>query len=290
MKDEPLKEYLEERAGVLSPSTRQRMACQVGQFLKAMDEKGMTLGEVEEGAIVSYAAEVRRRMTPLSAHDHLSTLRIFLTWLYRRGAFLWNPFPKGLLGKRMGGLPRHVPSPEETLCLIREVESKSGFPIRNRAILELAYGSALRRGELGRLCLSDLKGDWLRVRGKGNKERWVPLGCEASKWLWHYVKTERMENLSRHNPLEEALFVGRGGRRLGLPSFTALVRWKKPAASKATLHSLRHACATHMLQNGAGLPVLQKLLGHQKLSTTQIYTKVDTSDLRRMLQNHHPRG
>jgi site-specific recombinase XerD len=164
------------------------------------------------------------------------------------------------------------------------------YPGRNRAILELCYGSGLRRGELHGLNMADVHDSWLRVIGKGNRERMVPLGSKAKMWLNVYIRKERTLLTGKNNPLEEALFLNRFGNRLGLQMYSYIVTYKRPKDAKWTLHSFRHACATHMLENGASIRVIQKMLGHKKLSSTQVYTRVEVSSLKEVLKKYHPRG
>jgi integrase/recombinase XerD len=142
--------------------------------------------------------------------------------------------------------------------------------------------------ELRNLNLSDVLSDSLRIRGKGGKERIVPLGSVAQKWIETYQYGERLQIVKRRNPLEDALFVSERGKRMSTQSYQRIFHVLN-APKGLSLHSLRHACATHMLRNGASVMVLMKLLGHANVSTTQIYTKVDTSDLHRVLDNYHPR-
>ena len=164
------------------------------------------------------------------------------------------------------------------------------FSDRNRAILELCYGSGLRRGELFKLNARDIKGDWLSVIGKGNRERLIPLRSKAKAWLKIYMQGERTQLINKFNPYEEALFLNLYGNRLGLQSYTYIVTYGRPKDKKWTLHSFRHACATHMLENGANIRVLQKLLGLKKLSSIQVYTRVEVSSLKEVLKKFHPRG
>ena len=128
----------------------------------------------------------------------------------------------------------------------------------------------------------------LRVRGKGSRDRLVPVGRHARRWLQRYIDGERAAALEDAPP-EAALFVGIEGKRLQPTGYSQILK-KGKLNRTTTLHGLRHACATHMLRNGASIRVLQKLLGHCQLSSTQIYTKVDGNDLRNLIDQYHPRA
>ena len=152
--------------------------------------------------------------------------------------------------------------------------------LRNRALLELVYSAGLRSREAVDLNLADVdfEQEALHVRGKGGKERFVPLGEEAAHWLSRYLHEAR-PSLARG--AEDALFLSTRGRRLD----TSTLRRLLPHP-----HRLRHAFATHLLEGGADLRVIQELLGHSSLSTTQVYSHVDARRLRRVYDRAHPRS
>jgi site-specific recombinase XerD len=163
---------------------------------------------------------------------------------------------------------------------------------RDRAILEVLYGSGLRRSECAQLDLGDLdlgqETLWVRC-GKGRKGRVVPLTGRAIGALGAYLRENR-PSLAL-DPRERGLFLSeRAGRRLTDSGLAKVVRREALAAGiPVSAHGLRHACATHLLQGGADVRLIQKLLGHAKLATTSLYTRVDTSDLAAMLRRCHPR-
>ena len=190
--------------------------------------------------------------------------------------------------KRLESIPKAVPNKKQAVKFIDTLQEETRFPDRNRAIIELCYGSGLRRGELYGLSLADICGSWLRVIGKGDQERLVPLGGKAKTWINTYIRGERRLLAGKHNPLEEALFLNQYGYRLGIQMYSYLVSTRRPVDARWTLHSFRHACATHMLENGASIRVLQKMLGHKKLSSTQIDTRVEVSSLKEVLKKYQP--
>ena len=159
--------------------------------------------------------------------------------------------------------------------------------------MEALYATGVRNSELGSLKLDDL--DWanhcLRVEnGKGGKWRVVPLGEEAEIWITEYLQKVRPQQLQ--DPEEKAVFLTNRGRPFKRESLTDVVhRWSKTVGleKRVTPHVLRHCCATHMLKRGAGLRYLQAMLGHSSSDTTERYTRVEVSDLRRVVMRCHPR-
>jgi site-specific recombinase XerD len=182
--------------------------------------------------------------------------------------------------------PRHpkrlpdAPKAAEVEAIIELVEGDSPLALRNRAILELLYSGGLRSAEAVGLDLGDVDFDReaIHVRGKGGKERSVPLGEEAAHQLALYLRDGR-PTLVRG--AVDAVFLSVRGRRLDTSTVRRLVRHP---------HRLRHAFATHLLEGGADLRVIQELLGHASLSTTQVYSHVDGKRLRRVYDRSHPRS
>lgn len=172
--------------------------------------------------------------------------------------------------------------------------SKDPLTIRNRAIIELIYSCGLRVSELVNIQIHDLKFDdaVIKVTGKGNKERIVPIGAKAEKILTKYIEQSRAELIKKNTALPK-VFVSHNGKIL-----TRAMIWNivKSAAKLAGIkkniypHTLRHSFASHLLQNGADLRVIQEMLGHADISTTQIYTHVDQSRLRNIFKSFHPRA
>jgi site-specific recombinase XerD len=184
-----------------------------------------------------------------------------------------------LSGRRRRRLP-HAPPPEETDALLSALEGDSPLALRNRALFELVYSAGLRGQEAVDLQLGDVdfEQEALLVRGKGGKERAVPLGEEAAFRLRLYLEHGR-SHLARG--AIDTLFLSSRGR----PLETSTLRRLLPNP-----HRLRHAFATHLLEGGADLRTIQELLGHSSLSTTQIYSHVDSKRLRRVYDRAHPRA
>jgi integrase/recombinase XerD len=245
-----------------------------------------------------------REPGPLSARTLqivVSTLRAFFGHLVRKGLILLDP-TLDLSGPKVPRrLPREIPTTRQMRRLLSAADTSTALGKRDRAILELLYVSGLRNAELCGLRRGDvdLERHTVFVRhGKGDKERLVPLGRKAAEALVAYLAV--YDELSRGRGErratrsdEPALFLNRDGGDLGAEGLRRLLTRSLKAARlsvKATPHTLRHACATHLLRGGAGIRQIQTLLGHACLETTEIYTKVDTSDLQKMLDKHHPRS
>lgn len=183
---------------------------------------------------------------------------------------------------------RKVPDEKLLQKLMNTDFENAVYPMRNKAILELLYGSGLRRIELSRLDLSDMRADTLRLRGKYGNERIVPISKRILNSLRLWISGERSNILKRHNPYERALFVSRQGNRIGPDMVSTIL--KQQVKFGITPHQLRHACATGLLRNGGGIRQIQALLGHRSLSTTAIYAHVELSDLEDVMRKYHPRA
>jgi site-specific recombinase XerD len=258
-------------------------------FMCRMMSHGVTeWADVSSSHVEAWAAASRARgVVRNTVCSYLDRLRNFFRWLVREGVVLVNPIDDELYaGKRERPLIL-VPDAVAVSSAIDREEVAPCNEQRNRAMMELMYSTGLRRGEVAKLNLRDVLGDEIRVLGKGGKERMVPIGEAVRERLREYIAGERTTLAQRHGHDEEGLFLSRhGGVKLGSAGIWESVR--RSMRSEVGPHMLRRACATHMLRNGAPVVLLQKLLGHEKLSTTEIYTKVTPDDLRRELLRHHP--
>ncbi|MGH9557044.1 MAG: tyrosine recombinase [Terriglobales bacterium] len=195
----------------------------------------------------------------------------------------WKVLPKSLAKDEVEALlpgPRHASERKESAALT----------LRDRAMLEVLYGGALRVSEVTSAGLEDLKLDlgYMLVRGKGDKERIVPLGRAALDSLRSYIAEARpLLAAGKGLPL---LFIARGGRRLTRQRIWQMVRSASAPGRHASPHMLRHSCATHMVEGGADLRTVQSILGHADISTTQIYTHVALDRLKSVYRSHHPRA
>jgi len=226
----------------------------------------------------------KQGLSPGTLGAYVSRLRHFFRWLVREGVVLANPVSANLSGP----VPRPVIRPPDAATVARAIDradvSRNNVE-RNRAMMELMYLCGLRRSEVSGLDLRDVRGDDVRVLGKGRKERLVPLGESAGRLLRDYVSGERAMIVGRHGECE-ALFLSMYGGRMG--SMGVYMALKHSMGSTVNPHMLRRACATHMLRNGAPVEVLRRLLGHDRLSTTEFYTDVSAEDVRREMVLRHP--
>jgi len=196
----------------------------------------------------------------------------------------WKVLPKSLTREEVEGTLR-APQPS------RGTPRAHALALRDRAMLELLYASGVRVSEVSGARLEDLKLEmgYLLVRGKGDKERMVPLGGPAQQSLQQYLSDGREVLANKHaSPL---LFVGAGARKLSRQRVWQMVKKASLAAGRsASPHMLRHSCATHMVENGADLRTVQTILGHADISTTQVYTHVALDRLKSVYAKHHPRA
>jgi len=222
----------------------------------------------------------------------LSSLRRFYRYLVREGRLSGDPTVR-IDTPRIGRpLPDSL-SEEEVETLLDAPVVGEALGLRDRAMLELLYACGLRVSELVNLTMEqiDLTQGVVRLMGKGSKERLVPLGEEAADWLQCYIAQSRPELAAGTSA--RALFITRRGKAMTRQAFWYRLRHYavKSGINKAlSPHTLRHAFATHLLNHGADLRVVQMLLGHSDLSTTQIYTHVARERLKELHARHHPRG
>ncbi len=213
----------------------------------------------------------------------------------------WKVLPKALSRAEVGAMLGERKQDETKLGEKpqgRETVRKQALRLRNRAMLELLYAGGVRVSEVADARLEDLKLEmgYILVRGKGDKERMVPLGVPAQQALQHYLKNGReviaaTKTKTKTNKNSPLLFLGTGGRRLTRQRVWQLVGEASLASGRhASPHMLRHSCATHMVENGADLRTVQTILGHSDISTTQIYTHVALDRLKSVYAKHHPRA
>ncbi len=183
---------------------------------------------------------------------------------------------------------------EEIEAILSAIDLNSGTGLRNRAIVELLYGSGLRVSELTGLQLSRIFWEeaFIQVQGKGGKERLIPLGAQAMEWMKKYLLEMRI-NLPIQSGNEDFIFLNRRGGRLSRVMVFNIV---KEAAAKAGIskkvspHTFRHSFATHLVEGGADLRAIQEMLGHESITTTEIYLHIDSEYLREVFQLYHPRS
>jgi integrase/recombinase XerD len=248
---------------------------------------------VEPGHFADYLAW-RKRSGLASASIKLEAvaLRIFFRFLLARKILTSNPAENLSIPRVEKYLPETL-NASTIKCLLESVSGADPLGLRDRAILELLYASGLRISELCNVRLEglDLEEGMIRVTGKGNKTRFVPVGSEARGALGRYLEFERPKLVSRRSGAE--IFLSVRGRKLTPQRVWHLVkRYAARAGLEANVypHLLRHSFATHLLAGGADLRIIQEMLGHADISTTQIYTHVDSSHLKSVHKKFHPRA
>jgi integrase/recombinase XerD len=241
-------------------------------------------------AFIAWRAEQGAK--PRSTARQLSSFRRFFRYLLREGVIKEDPTIKIDMPRIGRSLPQSLTEGEvEALLAAPDVSDPLGH--RDRTMLEVLYATGLRVSELINLKQSEvnLNQGVARIVGKGDRERLIPLGEESQNWLREFIAGPRTEILLERQT--DYLFPTRRGDRMTRQAFWHIIkRYSKLAdiGSKMSPHTLRHAFATHLLNNGADLRVVQMLLGHSDLSTTQIYTHVARARLKELHSQHHPRG
>jgi site-specific recombinase XerD len=259
--------------------TRRAYRSDLTQFVAWLAARRTPLERVDVRVLTDYATELGRarprKLAPATIARKLAAVRAFLR--FTLGA---ARVPDASLAPRR---PRRLPETPRLQDVDARIDALAGddpLALRNRALVELVYSAGLRSREAVDLDLADVdfEQELVHVRGKGGKERVVPLGEEAQHWLARYLRDARPQLASG---AANALFLSARGRRLD----TSTLRRVCPHP-----HSLRHAFATHLIEGGADLRTIQELLGHSSLSTTQIYSHVDGRRLRRVYDRSHPRS
>jgi integrase/recombinase XerD len=254
--------------------------------------QGASLGAAGERELNSYFADQHTATRATTANRRLAVLRRFYRWMVREGLAARDPTVRLKGAKLPPRFPRTL-SEAQVESLLAAPDTASALGLRDRAMLEMLYATGLRVSELVGLTLLNvsLQEGLVRALGKGSKERIVPLGEEARRWLERYLADARATILSGR--VADALFVTQRGAGMTRQMFWVLIkRYAARAGIEAPLspHGLRHAFATHLLNHGADLRVVQLLLGHADISTTQIYTHVARERLKSLHAQHHPRG
>jgi len=238
------------------------------------------------------AARVEGGSRPRSTARQLSSFRRFFRYVIREGLMTEDPTSQIAMPKIGRSLPKSLTEAEvDALLEAPTVSDPLGH--RDRTMLEVLYATGLRVSELVSLKHNQINFNQgvMRVVGKGNRERLIPLGEEAMRWLRQFMQGPRVEILLERQT--DYLFPTRRGDRMTRQAFWHIIkRYAKKASVEKDLspHTLRHAFATHLLNHGADLRVVQMLLGHSDLSTTQIYTHVARERLKELHAQHHPRG
>ncbi len=277
----------------LSPHTVEGYARDLERFRAFLSGRGTDVGSATGRDVVAFLkAEKKRGLSSRTLARRVSALRGFYRFLEREGMAASNPVVRLDTPRVWRTLPRTL-TRDEAGALVEAPSGGDPRTLRDRAILEVLYGTGLRVSEVCGLTFDQVVLDvgYVRTVGKGAKERVVPLGDRAREALEAYLKHGR-PLLARGRP-SPYVFLNRSGRRLSRQSVWKIVKaWCRRAgvAPDTSPHTLRHSFATHLLEGGADLRSVQMMLGHADLATTQIYTHVTRERLRDLVRRHHPRG
>lgn len=278
-----------------SPLTVTAYSADLRDYVRFLDKRGVAdVDDVDRDTVVAYEADLFDRGYAASSVDrHVSVLKGFHRFLVREGYARRNPTDTLQLPKMPERLP-DVLSVAQIDAMLSQPMDEGPIPLRNRAIMEMLYGCGLRVSECTGLDLGDavLEDGYLRIVGKGGKERVAPISGAALRMLCEYLENGRPQLAKPYAKPISAVFLNARGGRLTRQSVHAIVADAGRAIGIANLHphTLRHSFATHMLEGGADLRVIQEILGHSDISTTQVYTHVNRSHIREEYLHAHPRA
>lgn len=277
--------YLKIERG-LSPNTVAGYLSDISLFF---EESGLEPASVAPADIVDYLSERSDTLSKRSQARLLSAFRSFFDWMILEGSMKENPCD-GVDPPKIGRYLPEVLSVQEVDDIIASVDTSTPAGLRDRAILEVLYGCGLRVSEAAGLRMSDIfaKEGFLRIVGKGDKERIIPLGEMAAEALeaWYGARPEPCRGY------EDFVFLNRSGKSLSRVSIFNMVKKQAMLAGvrkEISPHTFRHSFATHLVENGADLRVVQEMLGHESILTTEIYTHMDSSSWQGSILAHHPR-
>lgn len=274
----------------LSPLTRETYTREIGRFFVFLSESGISPESLKSNSLIEYLSELHKKgLNSVSIAKSLSCLRSFFRFMNYEGYREDNPTNKIESQRSRSPLPE-VLSTDDVDHFLASISTGTSLGLRDRALFELIYSCGLRISEAVNLTMGNLFFDeaLIRVQGKGDKERMVPFGSQAEAWLRRYLGEAR-NTLVKHSVQDDHLFLsirGRGLSRKGV--------WKRfkgireEAGISAKVHTLRHSFATHLIHGGADLRIVQELLGHSNITTTQVYTHVQNRDLQENHDNFHP--
>lgn len=280
--------YLQTERG-LSLGTVRSYGDDVRKFLRYLQEEGVLVREVNEGVIEEYFVSLVN-LNSYSFNRNISSIRAFLEFLEKVYGYCFC-----ISDIHSIKTYRHLPQvlSKEEVDKILDISLKTPFDYRNKAMLEVMYGSGLRVSEVTALKEKniDLDSGVVRFFGKGSKERMVPLSCMATQYLRIYLEEYRCFFVKKR--ITDNVFLNNHGSALTRQGFLMILKKiceQKGISKEVTPHSLRHSFATHLLEGGADLRSIQVMLGHENLSTTQIYTNLGVDTVRENYDMYHPRS
>ncbi len=279
-----------------SPATRRHYADQLRPFERFLTHRSIPdLRQVTHQNILDYQEEVSKQsVAPQTQALRIRAVKRLFEHLIENNHLLINPCERIRETPKERRLPKEILTRKETESILSQPNLSLTSGIRNRALLELFYSTAIRIGEMVKLTVYDIEiqSGLLHIRsGKGAKARVVPVGKQALRWIKEYLKNIRPTQ-NRLRPNERSLFLTRQGRPVTHRLIRAMIKeYVTQAGIKkhVTAHTFRHTCATHMVQNGADILTVSELLGHKNLNTTVVYTRVVPIDVKEEHIKTHPR-
>src|SRR5215218_3186779 len=273
--------------------TRRAYGVDLGQLALWASANGVEPDRVDYPVLRRYAAQLAGRGAgPRTVARKLAAIRSFYKSMVELGEMRANPADLLPAPKQPQRLPRTMRA-EDVAALLNKIPATTPLELRDRALFELAYGCGLRAEELVDLDLQsiDFDAETVRVEGKGGKTRFVPAGEPALRSVTRYLERGRPALASADD--DPALLLSKSGRRLSTSDVRRRLKvWARHATQQGAVHphALRHSFATHLLEGGADLRAIQELLGHSSISTTQVYTRVESARLRAAYARSHPRA
>jgi integrase/recombinase XerD len=269
-------------------------------FFNYLESIGIkNIAEVDRKTIMAYQTEVYlqtykdKPITTSTQQHRLTAIKTFYRYLLKNGYVLYDPSASLEMPRQAETIPRDILTKKEIALLLSIPDLETPLGIRDRAIMELLYVTGIRTTEACNLTLNDLDLSTSELRinlGKNKKDRIVPLGEVACDYLELYLKEARPQLLK--DPKQLALFITKNGCKMNRQYVSRIIRdYNKEAGikKKITPYSFRHTCATHLLKGKADIRHIQQILGHESITTTQRYTRVEIADLKQVLKRCHPR-
>lgn len=274
----------------LSANTLEAYRRDIQKFTRFLQKKNQKITNFERSDLISFINHLRNsgNQTTTLARN-IATLRGLCKFMLMEGIIKEDPIENLSTPKGWKRIPRIIGT-DEVFSLFKKPEGEN-LSLRDRAILEIIYSSGLRASEVINIKMNDInfEAGFITITGKGSKERVVPVNEMTLTTVKKYIEESRPQLLKRKN--SQFLFLAKGGKPMTRQRLWQLInKYSKELSIKISPHTLRHCFASHLLDGGADLRALQKMLGHTDISTTQIYTKVTPERLRKIHKKHHPRS
>ncbi len=286
-------DYLQAECG-LSVNTRQAYGRDLGKFLGFLAERRRALEKLTPADVADFVHWCKAQsLSEASSARALAAVRMFCRYLVLHGALARDVSANVEAPKKWSRLPTVMDDSAARELIAAPTDQQDAYALRDRAILSLLYATGMRAAELAGLAVEDVNVNLgiVRVLGKGNKERIVPVAAQALRAVADYIQRQRATQASAEGA--KRLFLSRSGRALAREDIFRIVRKyvrRSAVRGRVSPHTLRHCFATQLLSHGADLRAVQEMLGHADIATTQVYTHVDAARLKSIHKRFHPRG